>query len=285
MDSKDTFFSNKYNMNCEGKLIDLSTPRIMGILNVTPDSFFDGGKNNTYKNALIQVEKMLSDGATFIDVGGYSSRPDAINISIEEEISRTAPIVEALKKEFPEVLISIDTFRSDVAKTAIESGACIVNDISGGQIDPLMHDYISKINKPYIAMHMRGTPQNMQSKTDYSNITNDVIKELSVIKDNLALKGVNDVILDPGFGFAKSMEQNYKLLQQMDMLQILKRPILVGISRKSMIYKLLNSDPEKALNGTTAINTVALMKGANILRVHDVKETSEIITIFKAMNS
>lgn len=285
MEPKDTFFSNKYNMNCEGKLIDLSTPRIMGILNVTPDSFFDGGKNNTIQKALIKVEKMLLDGATFIDIGGYSSRPNATHIATSEEINRTAPIIEAIKKQFPNALISIDTFRSEVAKTALNSGACIINDISAGKLDAKMFDLVMEMQKPYIAMHMRGNPQDMQTKTNYTNVASEVVKELSSITNTLALKGVNDVIIDPGFGFSKTLEQNYKLLNNLELLQVLKRPILVGVSRKSMIYNLLKIDSEESMNGTTVVNTIALLKGANILRVHDVKEASEIVSIFKAINS
>ena len=283
MDTKDTFFSNKYNMNCEGKLIDLSTPKIMGVLNVTPDSFFDGGQNNSISTALKQVEKMMNEGATFIDVGGYSSRPNASDVSIEDEIRRTSPIIASIKKQFPSALISIDTFRSEVAKEAINSGACIINDISAGKLDDKMFEFIADVKKPYIVMHMRGNPQNMQSKTSYSNVANEVIKELSQTTKTLALKGVNDVIIDPGFGFSKTLNQNYTLLNNLESLQILERPILVGVSRKSMIYNLLKNKPENALNGTTAINTIALLKGANILRVHDVKEAFEITQIINAM--
>lgn len=285
MEAKDTFFSNKYNMNCEGKLIDLSTPRIMGILNVTPDSFFDGGQNNSISSALKQVEKMINEGATFIDVGGYSSRPNASDLSIEDEIRRTSPVIESIKNQFPDTLISIDTFRSKVANEAINAGASIINDISAGKLDVNMFNFIAKVKKPYIAMHMRGTPQNMQSKTNYTNVTHEVIKELSEIIHELALKGVNDVVIDPGFGFSKTLNQNYKLLENLELLKIIERPILVGVSRKSMIYKLLKENPENALNGTTSLNTIALLKGANILRVHDVKEAFEITKIMKALNA
>lgn len=285
MDTKDTFFSNKYNMNCEGKLIDLSTPKIMGVLNVTPDSFFDGGQNNSISTALKQVEKMMNEGATFIDVGGYSSRPNASDVSIEDEIRRTSPIIESIKQQFPSALISIDTFRSEVATEAINSGACIVNDISAGKLDDKMFEFIAEVKKPYIVMHMRGNPQNMQSKASYSNVANEVIKELSETTRILAIKGVNDVIIDPGFGFSKTLNQNYMLLDNLESLQTLDRPILVGVSRKSMIYNLLKNKPENALNGTTAINTIALLKGANILRVHDVKEAFEITQIIKAMKA
>ena len=285
MEAKDTFFSNKYNMNCEGKLIDLSTPRIMGILNVTPDSFFDGGQNNSILSALKQVEKMINEGATFIDVGGYSSRPNASDLSIEDEIRRTSPVIESIKNQFPDTLISIDTFRSKVANEAINAGASIINDISAGKLDVNMFNFIAKVKKPYIAMHMRGTPQNMQSKTNYTNVTHEVVKELSEITHELALKGVNDVVIDPGFGFSKTLNQNYKLLENLELLKIIERPILVGVSRKSMIYKLLKENPENALNGTTSLNTIALLKGANILRVHDVKEAFEITKIIKALNA
>lgn len=285
MEAKDTFFSNKYNMNCEGKLIDLSTPRIMGILNVTPDSFFDGGQNNSISSALKQVEKMINEGATFIDVGGYSSRPNASDLSIEDEIRRTSPVIESIKNQFPDTLISIDTFRSKVANEAINAGASIINDISAGKLDVNMFNFIAKVKKPYIAMHMRGTPQNMQSKTNYTNVTHEVVKELSEITHELALKGVNDVVIDPGFGFSKTLNQNYKLLENLELLKIIERPILVGVSRKSMIYKLLKENPENALNGTTSLNTIALLKGANILRVHDVKEAFEITKIIKALNA
>lgn len=285
MDTKDTFFSNKYNMNCEGKLIDLSTPKIMGVLNVTPDSFFDGGQNNSISAALKKVEKMINEGATFIDVGGYSSRPNASDVSIEDEIRRTSPIIESIKQQFPSALISIDTFRSEVAKEAINSGACIVNDISAGKLDHKMFEFIAEVKKPYIVMHMRGNPQNMQSKASYSNVANEVIKELSETTRILAIKGVNDVIIDPGFGFSKTLNQNYMLLDNLESLQTLERPILVGVSRKSMIYNLLKNKPENALNGTTAINTIALLKGANILRVHDVKEAFEITQIINAMKA
>jgi dihydropteroate synthase len=257
----------------------------MGILNVTPDSFFDGGKNNTIQKALIKAEQMLLDGATFIDIGGYSSRPNATHIATSEEINRTAPIIEAIKKQFPNALISIDTFRSEVAKVALNSGACIVNDISAGKLDARMFDLVMKMQKPYIAMHMRGNPQDMQTKTNYTNVASEVVKELSSITNTLALQGVNDVIIDPGFGFSKTLEQNYKLLNNLELLQVLKRPILVGVSRKSMIYNLLKINSEESMNGTTVINTIALLKGANILRVHDVKEASEIVSIFKAINS
>jgi dihydropteroate synthase len=255
----------------------------MGILNVTPDSFFDGGINNSISTALLQVEKMITEGATFIDIGGYSSRPNALDVSIDQEIKRTAPIIEAIKKQFPNTLISIDTFRSEVARSAINSGACIVNDISAGKLDNKMFDFIEEINKPYIAMHMRGTPQNMQTKTNYKEVASEVVQELSETTNKLALRGVKDVIIDPGFGFSKSLDQNYKLLNNLELLHTLKRPLLVGVSRKSMIYNLLKTDPENAINGTTAVNTIALLKGANILRVHDVKEASEIIELFKAM--
>lgn len=280
---KDTFFSKDYSMNCEGKLIDLSTPKVMGILNLTPDSFFDGGKNKEVSKAIQHTEQMLKDGATYIDIGGYSSRPGATNISIEEEIFRTSPVIEALKREFPEVLISIDTFRSEVAQQALDSGACMVNDISGGKLDLKMYDIVAEKQVPYIAMHMRGTPQNMQQDPHYKDVALEVSKELSEITTQLKLKGCKDVVLDPGFGFSKTLEQNYQLMNNLEHLQILKHPILVGISRKSMLYKMLETSAEEALNGTTSLNTIALLKGANILRVHDVKEAIEVVKITEMM--
>lgn len=270
-------------MNCEGKLIDLSTPKVMGILNTTPDSFYDGGKNSKISEVLITCEKMLTDGATFIDVGGYSSRPGATSVSIEDETKRTSPFIEAIKKEFPDVLISIDTFNTEVAQKAIDAGACMINDISGGKLDPSMHTLVKNNQVPYIAMHMRGNPQNMHQNCQYTSVGVEVTKELSDITTQLKANGVNDIIIDPGFGFSKTTEQNFELLKDLELLQHLQLPILVGISRKSMIYKTLNTTAEKALNGTTTINTIAVLKGANILRVHDVKEAKEVIDLTQMM--
>lgn len=270
-------------INCKGSLIDLETPRVMGILNLTPDSFFDGGKYNSEKDAILQTEKMLEEGATFIDVGAYSSRPGAKNISKEEELQRILPIIKKLIKEFPEILISVDTFRSEVARPCIENGACMINDISGGNLDQKMYKTVAELQVPYILMHMPGTPQNMQKMTKYDDVTRDLIYYFSKKVSQLRDLGVNDIILDVGFGFGKTLDQNYELLSNLDLFKTLNLPVLTGVSRKSMLYKLLNISPEKALNATTVANTIALMKGTNILRVHDVKEAVESVKIFQKL--
>ena len=267
-------------INCKGQLIDLSTPKVMGILNVTPNSFFDGGKFKNESEIRSQVEKMLNDGATFIDIGAYSSKPNADFVSESEELQRIVPIVNLILEHFPETLISIDTFRSEVAKVCIENGAAIINDISAGNLDDKMLETIAKYNVPYIMMHMRGTPQTMQSITDYENIVKEMLFYFSEKVAKARSLEINDLILDPGFGFAKTVEQNYEVLQKLDLFSILELPILVGFSRKSMIYKALNSNAENALNGTTVLNSIALTKGAKILRVHDVKEAMECVALY-----
>ena len=272
-------------INCKGRLIDLSKPKVMGILNLTPNSFFDGGK---YKNAdeiVAQVQKMLSEGATFIDIGAYSSKPNAEFVSVEEEIARIVPIVELLVQQFPDILISIDTFRSDVAEACILKGAALINDISAGKLDDLMLGVVAKYKVPYIMMHMRGTPQTMTIHTQYEDVFKEVLLYFSERIAAARSLGINDLIVDPGFGFAKTLEQNYEVLQKMELFQQLELPILSGISRKSMIYKVLNTNASKSLNGTTTLNTISLLKGASILRVHDVKEAVECVTLFNAMNS
>jgi len=262
-------------INCKGKLIDLSTPKVMGILNITPDSFFDGGKHAHEKDILKHVEQMLVEGATFIDVGTYSSRPNAKVVTEDEELSRIiGPLVKIIKY-FPEATISIDTFRSRVALECLELGAAIINDISGGAREPDLLDVVAKYKAPYILMHMRGTAQNMVQKTDYENVTRDVLKSLSEKVVAAKAKKINDIIIDPGFGFAKTLEQNYELLNHLELFKSFDLPLLVGVSRKSMIYRLLDITANEALNATTALNTVALMKDANIIRVHDVKEAVE----------
>lgn len=267
-------------INCKGQLIDLSTPKVMGILNVTPNSFFDGGKYKNESEIRSQVEKMLNDGATFIDIGAYSSKPNAEFVSEAEELQRIVPIVNLILEHFPETLISIDTFRSEVAKACIENGAAIINDISAGNLDDKMLETIAKYNVPYIMMHMRGTPQTMQSLTDYENIVKEILFYFSEKVAKARSLGINDLILDPGFGFAKTIEQNYEVLQKLDLFSILELPILVGFSRKSMIYKALNSNAENTLNGTTVLNSIGLTKGAKILRVHDVKEAKECVALY-----
>jgi dihydropteroate synthase len=272
-------------INCKGQLIDLSTPKVMGILNVTPNSFFDGGKYKNGSEILLQTEKMISEGATFIDIGAYSSKPNAEFVSEQEEISRIVPVVDLILKNFPEAILSIDTFRSEVARVCIENGAAIINDISAGNLDDKMLETVAKLNVPYIMMHMRGTPQTMQTLTDYDDIVKEMLFYFSEKVNEAISFGINDLIIDPGFGFAKTMEQNYEVLQKMELFEMLELPLLVGFSRKSMIYKSLHSSAKDALNGTTVLNTIALTKGAKILRVHDVKEAMECITLFNKINT
>jgi dihydropteroate synthase len=272
-------------INCKGTLINLSTPKVMGIVNVTPDSFFDGGKLTNSNEIVLQVENMLRDGATFIDLGGYSSKPGAEFVSEAEELNRVVPIVKLLVEKFPDILLSIDTFRSEVAKQAIENGAALINDISAGLLDENMLETVAKLQVPYIMMHMKGTPKTMQSLANYD----DLLKEMNFYFSERIAKarsfGLNDIIIDPGFGFAKTMEQNYELLQNLELLQFHDLPILAGISRKSMIYKALETSPDNALNGTTFLHAFCLQKGANILRVHDVKEAVECISLFRLLDS
>ena len=266
-------------INCNGTLIDLTIPKVMGILNLTPDSFYDGGKFKDSGSIIIQVQKMLDEGATFIDVGAYSSRPGAIHISEAEELKRIIPIIKLLVKEFPNIFLSIDTFRSVVAEQCIINGACMVNGISAGTLDPTMFSTISKLQVPYIIMHMQGTPQTMQQNPTYTNIITEVLYYFSTKIAALRNLGVHDIIADVGFGFGKTAEQNYELLKQLELFNNLEIPQLVGLSRKSMLYKPLETTPENALNATTSANTIALLNGASILRVHDVKEATEAIKI------
>ena len=266
-------------INCKGELIDLSIPKVMGILNVTPNSFFDGGKYKNEDEIISQVDKMLSEGATFIDIGAYSSKPSAEFVTEQEEIDRIVPAIELILKHFPETLLSIDTFRAAVAKASIESGAAIINDIAAGELDDKMFDVIAKYNVPYIMMHMRGNPQTMQSLTQYEDIVKEMLFYFSEKVRKARSFGINDLILDPGFGFAKTTDQNYEVLQKMELFNVLELPVLAGVSRKSMIYKTLGNTAQEALNGTTVINTIALTKGAKILRVHDVKEAVECVTL------
>lgn len=266
-------------INCSGKLIDFSTPKVMGILNITPDSFFDGGKYKNEKDILIQTEKMLQDGATFIDVGAYSSRPGATHISETEELQRITPVIELLVKNFPDIIISVDTFRSNIANETINAGASIINDISGGTMDANMFATLAKLQVPYILMHMQGTPQNMQKNPAYENITTDIISFFSEQIFKLRQLKINDVIVDVGFGFGKTIPQNFEILKNLALFKNLDAPMLVGVSRKSMLYKTLNTTAKEALNATTSANTIALLNGANILRVHDVKEAVETVKI------
>lgn len=271
-------------INCKGQLIDISTPKVMGILNVTPDSFHDGGQYKDESSILKQVETMLNEGATFIDIGGYSSRPGADFVSENEELNRVVPVVELILKHYPETLISIDTFRSEVAKKSIEAGAAIINDISAGHLDENMIATVGQLSVPYIMMHMKGNPKTMQQQTDYDDLVKDINSYFAERITKAHAAKINDIIIDPGFGFAKTLDQNYELLNHMKLLQIVDKPILAGVSRKSMIYKTLNTTSENALNGTTALHMVALQKGAKILRVHDVKEAVECVTLYNQLS-
>jgi dihydropteroate synthase len=281
--AKDTFFQKKATLNVGGKLIDLSTPRVMGIINLTPDSFFAGSRKPLVNEAVAQAGEMLDYGATFLDLGAYSSRPGAVDISVQEETDRLLPAVEAIVSRFPDAVLSIDTFRASVAEAAIKAGAHIINDISGGELDPEMFAMVARLQVPYILMHMKGTPQNMQQLTTYEDIFGEVYDYFSTRYHRLKQLGVNDVIIDPGFGFAKKAEQSYALMSRLHEFNTLQLPMLVGISRKKMICGLLGTSAIEALNGTTALNTIALTKGANILRVHDVKEAIEAVKIWEAI--
>ncbi|MFY0482961.1 dihydropteroate synthase [Flavobacterium sp. PLA-1-15] len=270
-------------INCKGQLIDLTTPKVMGILNVTPDSFYDGGKNDSEQLIIDKVQKMLNDGAIFIDIGAYSSKPNAAFVSEEEELDRILPIVKLLVNIFPKIIISIDTFRSKVAKATIEAGASIINDISAGELDENMMQTVANLRVPYIMMHMRGTPKTMQSLTDYQDILKEILFYFSEKVNKARSLGISDIIVDPGFGFAKTLEQNFEVLNKLELFQMLDLPLLSGISRKSMIYRTLENGPSEALNGTTVLNTISLMKGVNILRVHDVKEAVECVALYERM--
>ncbi len=267
------------NINCNGNLIDLSTPKVMGILNVTPNSFYDGGKHKEINSIIHQVDKMLSEGADFIDIGAYSSKPSAEFVSEEEEIKRLVPIVKSLVETFPNIVLSVDTFRAQVAKASVENGVAMVNDIAAGLLDDKMLETVAELKVPYIMMHMRGNPQTMQSLTDYKDIVKEMIFYFSERIQKARSFGISDIVIDPGFGFAKTLEQNYEVLNKMELFSILELPLLAGVSRKSMIYKVLESSPQEALNGTSVLNTIALQKGAKILRVHDVKEAVECIKL------
>ena len=255
----------------------------MGVINVTPDSFFVTSRKNNIDSALNEVDKMVEEGVAIVDIGGYSSRPGAEDISIEDEIKRTKGVISAIRKRFPDLPISIDTFRVPVAREAIEAGANLINDISAGELDSEMLDFIASVKRPYIMMHMRGTPQTMLKMTDYDDLIKEVVDHFRQKICYLTDRGVSDVVIDPGFGFAKTANQGFEILKSLDYFDILDRPILVGLSRKSMIYRSLGVTPEDALNGTTVLNTIAVMKGAKILRVHDVKEAVEIVELYKKL--
>lgn len=266
-------------INCKGTLIDLSSPKVMGVLNITPDSFYDGGKYKNESEILHQVEKMLFEGATFIDVGAYSSRPGAQHISEEEELKRILPVLRLLMKHFPEIIVSVDTFRSNVAKETIAVGAAMINDISGGKMDAKMFETVANLQVPYIVMHMLGTPQNMQKNPVYKDVTQEIISFFAEQIFKLHQLKLNDVLIDVGFGFGKTNAHNFEILKNLSLFENLDMPILAGISRKSMLYKTLDISAQEALNATTSANTIALLNGANILRVHDVKEAMEAVKI------
>ena len=269
-------------LNCEGDLIDLKKCRVMGIINVTPDSFYDGGQIRSDKDLLKRAEKHLEEGATFLDLGGYSSRPGAEDITEEEEMRRVVNAVAVIKRAFPKAHLSVDTFRAEIAEEAVRAGASIINDISSGDLDDDMFETVAQLGVPYIAMHMKGTPQTMQWLTQYRNLIQTINAYFSERVNRLNALGVRDIILDPGFGFAKDTLQNYLLLQRLPLLHFGELPIAVGISRKSMVYELLKTEPREALNGSTALHVLALQQGASLLRVHDVKEAVQAIQIYNA---
>lgn len=271
-------------ININGDLVDCNEPKVAGIINVTPDSFFDGGRYSTIDKALKQTEKLIDEGADFIDIGGQSTRPDSDFLSDETELSIVIPVIKAIKKEFPRVKLSIDTFWSKVAIESVNEGVGMINDISGGTLDNKMFETMGKLNVPYVLMHMRGTPQTMGNYTDYENLITDINYYFSKKISELRKFGVNDILLDPGFGFSKTLQQNYDLLKNIDKFKIFNLPLYIGISRKSMIYKCLETSAEDALIGTSALNFYALQKGAQILRVHDVKEAKQMIKLWKMLN-
>jgi dihydropteroate synthase len=283
MSDKDTFFSKKLTINIHGQIIDLSSPSVMGIINVTPDSFYVGSRVTNEKNIIERAGRMISEGARFIDVGACSTRPGSKFVDEKTEKERLQLALSVIRKNFAEVIISVDTFRASMAEWAVnEYEAGMINDISGGTLDNNIFSVVARLRVPYVLMHMRGTPENMQENTTYGNLTREVITELSERVRLINESGVNDIIIDPGIGFAKTTEQNYQLISELEAFNIFELPVMVGVSRKSMIYKLLNITPDEALNGSTVLNTIALLKGANILRVHDVKEAVEAIKIVLA---
>ncbi|HKM92396.1 MAG TPA: dihydropteroate synthase [Prolixibacteraceae bacterium] len=278
------YFRCKNSIRYNGHLVNLSRPLVMGILNITTDSFYDGGRHIQIDDALTYVAKMIVDGAAIIDIGACSTRPGAKPVSEAEELNRLLPLIEKIRKQFPNIILSVDTFRAKIAKTVVEEfGDIIINDISGGQMDPEMFETIARLKVPYVLMHMQGSPQNMQLSPHYNNVTKEVIKTLSEGVYRLHELGVADVIIDPGFGFGKTLEHNFELFNHLDAFRFFELPLLVGISRKSMIYKLLDTNPENSLNGTTVLNTYALQAGASILRVHDVKPAVEAVTIYEKL--
>ncbi|WP_316811184.1 dihydropteroate synthase [Pedobacter heparinus] len=277
--AKDTFLNRKTTLNLSGKLVDLASPAIMGILNLTDDSFYSKSRLSTVEQVLERAATILDEGGKFIDIGAYSSRPGARDVTAAEETEKVVTAVEAIGKAFPEALLSVDTFRAGVARAAVEAGAQLINDISAGNMDEGMFETVADLGVPYVIMHMKGTPQTMQQHTVYANLMLEMLDYFADKVSRLKKLGVTDIILDPGFGFAKTLDQNYLVLQQLQELDIFELPVLAGLSRKSMIYKFLGEGPEQALNGTTVLNTMALLKGSNILRVHDVKAAAECVAL------
>jgi len=283
--AKDTFFHKKATLNARGKLIDLSVPKVMGIINLTPDSFYAGSRKPAVQDALQQAERMLTEGAAFLDLGAYSSRPNADDISVQEETDRLLPVVEALGQKFPDAILSIDTFRSKVAEAAVKAGAHIINDISGGVLDEDMFATVAKLKVPYILMHMKGNPKTMTQMAVYNDVFGEVYDYFVERYQQLKKLGVTDVLLDPGFGFAKKHEHGYALLNRLEEFNALQLPLLVGVSRKRMIYAQLDITAEDALNGTTVLNTIALSKGASILRVHDVTPAIQAVKLLQCLQN
>lgn len=272
-------------LNIKGELLSMEKPLVMGILNVTPDSFYEGSRMQTESSIKNRIETIINEGGDIIDIGGYSSRPDADDISADEEMKRLETALKIIMKDFPEAIVSVDTFRAEVARRCVEEfGVAIINDISGGDLDKDMFRTVAELHVPYILMHMRGTPQTMQQNTNYVNLTADIMTDLSAKVERLRMMGVHDIILDPGFGFSKTLVQNYELMRHLKDFELFDLPILVGISRKSMIYKLLGCTADETLNGTSVHNTFALLNGANILRVHDVKEAVETVRIYEMLS-
>jgi dihydropteroate synthase len=278
---QDTIFYQNKTLNIRGKLFSFDEPKVMGVLNITPDSFYAGSRINNEKELLEKSEKMISEGADFLDIGGYSSRPGAEEISTNEEISRVMPAIKSISSHFPEIIISIDTFRAKVAAGAVDAGAAMVNDISAGQMDHEMFKTVANLKIPYVMMHMKGTPATMNKMTAYDNLIIDITKYFSERINKARTNGISDIIIDPGIGFAKSIVQNFEILKNLAYFQIFGFPLMIGVSRKSLIYRTLNIGPEDALNGTTVLNTLAILNRASILRVHDVKEAREVIKMMK----
>lgn len=274
-----------FTLNCKGRLLVLDRPIVMGILNATPDSFYNRGRESSETALFEKAAQMLQDGATILDIGGISTRPKAKEIGVEEELNRVIPLITSIRSYFPEAFLSIDTYRSVVARQAIEAGADIINDISAGDMDPAMIPEVARLNVPYIAMHMQGTPVTMQQNPTYNDVTQDILDYFIRKTEQCEDAGIKDLIIDPGFGFGKRQEDNYRLLKHLHAFHLLKKPLLIGISRKSMIYKLLGHNAEEALNGSTVLHTLALQQGCRILRVHDVREARECISLWEYYQS